>query len=189
MRLQDEMFKGIERDIKKNPNNPNLWANRGVFLDNMGRYEEAIESFDKAIKISPDDSFAWTSRGITLEKLGRYEEAVESYDKSLKIDPKGWAAQWVIQIAKKNRERIKRKVAINIESNSGKFIELETIGHSGCSVKDHNWKKYDEKNGRNGPIKLFICDKCNHKAILFSYIPENNEIQEWTDYVYFQKKN
>jgi Flp pilus assembly protein TadD len=44
--------------------------NRGVALDNLGQYEEAIASFDKAIEIKPDNDSAWLNRGVALDNLG-----------------------------------------------------------------------------------------------------------------------
>lgn len=32
------------------------YRNKGISLDSMGRYEEAIECYDKALKLDPDDN-------------------------------------------------------------------------------------------------------------------------------------
>ena len=36
-------------------NNVDAWNNKGVALDNLGRYQEAIEYYDKALEIDPDN--------------------------------------------------------------------------------------------------------------------------------------
>ena len=45
------------------------WFNRGLLLDELGRYDEAVKSFDEVIEIKPDDYEAWFFRGRLLEKL------------------------------------------------------------------------------------------------------------------------
>ncbi|MDJ0799544.1 MAG: tetratricopeptide repeat protein, partial [Calothrix sp. MO_167.B12] len=61
--------------------------NRGVNLENLERYEEAIASYDKALEFQPDYYLAWYNRGVNLENLERYEEAIASYDKALEFQP------------------------------------------------------------------------------------------------------
>jgi CHAT domain-containing protein/ribosomal protein S16 len=61
--------------------------NTGHRLNQLGRYEDAIDCYDKAIEIKPDNYKAWGNRGITLHHLERYEDAVASYDKVIEIKP------------------------------------------------------------------------------------------------------
>jgi tetratricopeptide (TPR) repeat protein len=42
------------------PNYHEAWFNRGIALDNLGRWEEAIASYDKALEIKPDYHEAWS---------------------------------------------------------------------------------------------------------------------------------
>ena len=63
-------------------------VNKGVALNYLGKYNEAIVCYDKVVKIDPNNANAWGNKGVALDKLGKYEEAVECYDKALEIDPK-----------------------------------------------------------------------------------------------------
>ena len=63
------------------------WNNKGLALDKLGRYQEAVDSYEKALKIDPGYVKAWNNKGLALDKLGRYQEAVDSYERALSIDP------------------------------------------------------------------------------------------------------
>ena len=53
--------------------------NKGLALNNLGKYEEAIEWYDKALKIDPNDVNALNNKGKALYNLGKYQEAIEWY--------------------------------------------------------------------------------------------------------------
>lgn len=54
------------------------WYDRGIALDKLGRYEEAIASYDKFLQVFPLDHLGWLSRANALVELGRHEEAITS---------------------------------------------------------------------------------------------------------------
>ena len=62
------------------------WINKGVSLDNLGRYEEAIRCYEKALELDPSDDAAWHNKGGSLHHLGLYEEAIICFDKALELD-------------------------------------------------------------------------------------------------------
>ena len=63
-----------------------VWINKGLSFNELGKYEDAIECSDKAIEINPEDEKAWNNKGVALVGLDRYEEAIECYDKALEIN-------------------------------------------------------------------------------------------------------
>ncbi len=73
--------------LKLNPNDPVVWFNKGVALNNLRRYKEAVENYDKVIQIGDNLFRAWHNRGISLANLGNYKEAIMSYDKALELNP------------------------------------------------------------------------------------------------------
>jgi superkiller protein 3 len=40
------------------------WNNRGIVLDDLKRYEKALQSYDQAVKLNPNDDQAWYNRGV-----------------------------------------------------------------------------------------------------------------------------
>ena len=73
--------------IEINPNFADAYSNRGVILQEMRRYDEALQSYDNAIKINPNHFFSHGNRGITLKDLNRYDEALNSFDRAIEINP------------------------------------------------------------------------------------------------------
>ncbi|KAF0144671.1 MAG: protein kinase [Nitrospirae bacterium] len=61
--------------------------NKGVSLDSLGKYQEAIACYYKALEINPGYGFAWNNKGNALGMLGKYQEAIACYDKALEINP------------------------------------------------------------------------------------------------------
>ena len=58
----------------------------GSTLDDLGRYEEAIENYKKASENG--NKRAYFNCGLTLENIERFEEAIQQYKEAIKIDPK-----------------------------------------------------------------------------------------------------
>lgn len=196
MDLYEEALVSFDKAIKILPDFSYTWTNRGIALNGLRRYNDAILSFDEAINIDLNNSMAWTHRGIALGKIGRYSDALISYNKALEINPKN-------EVAQKNRERINGQAAMSegkeykhndentwIDKTDGQvFIELETAGCPGCPKPEHKWKKCNAKQGKNGPVQFFVCEKCDNHGILFSYRPENDEIQKFANNVYFPENH
>lgn len=75
------------------------WTNRGISLDDLGRYEEALAklseglaSYDKALDIKPDKDSAWASRGNTYRRLGQSEQALADLNRAIELKPNyAWA--------------------------------------------------------------------------------------------------
>ena len=69
----------------------------GSTLDDLKRYEEAIQMYDKVIQLNPKYSKAYNNKGWkyiyiyvignTLYNLKRYEEAIQMFDKAIQLNP------------------------------------------------------------------------------------------------------
>ena len=85
-----QSIKAIEiltKALQINPNYAASYSNRGIALQDLRRYDEALLSYDKAISINPNYAEAYSNRGNTLKELQRYDEALLSYDQAISIKP------------------------------------------------------------------------------------------------------
>ncbi len=96
----------FEQMISIDPNNMDAWIQKGIVLEKLGRYTEAIEAnnrviscypnsqknqseknIEKIVKFEVDNYPNWFEQGIALDNLGRFDEAIASYDKALQLKP------------------------------------------------------------------------------------------------------
>jgi Tfp pilus assembly protein PilF len=70
-----------------NPINVLAHHNRGVALDGLELFDQAVGAYDAAIALVPNLADAWNNRGVALANLQRFSESLESYDKALSINP------------------------------------------------------------------------------------------------------
>jgi tetratricopeptide (TPR) repeat protein len=77
----------IDAALKVNPRNAAAYSNRGLALQELRRFDDALASFEHALAIDPDDADVLMSRGVALMALGRHGDAVASYDRALAISP------------------------------------------------------------------------------------------------------
>ena len=59
--------------------------NRGVVLQLLKKYGEALASYDKALALKPEYANAHFNRATTLKKLGRLDEALAGYDRAIAL--------------------------------------------------------------------------------------------------------
>ena len=66
------------------------WYERGLSLESLGFYSEAIESYDRALETDPNRGSVdeiWHDRGNALQYgLGDYEAALKCYDQTLQLN-------------------------------------------------------------------------------------------------------
>ncbi|MEG4916696.1 tetratricopeptide repeat protein [Microcoleus sp. B7-D4] len=98
------------------------WLEKGRCLDNLERYDEALESFDRAIELDPNDLSALVLRGYVLHKLKRYDEALASFDRAIELDANNhlaWAKRgYVLHKLKRYEEAlVSYDRAIKLDTN------------------------------------------------------------------------
>jgi tetratricopeptide (TPR) repeat protein len=82
---------GVKTEVlAKSPNDVDAWFERGLTLENLKLYQEAISSYTKALVINSNQSDFWFHQGYCLGQLGKDEEAIASYDKAIELNPNSW---------------------------------------------------------------------------------------------------
>jgi eukaryotic-like serine/threonine-protein kinase len=90
--LQDQIGEVIIPSQEKELNALEL-CNKGLSLNNLGRYVEAMHCLEKALELDPRSAATWNNKGISLGSLSRDEEAINCFDKALELNPQ-YIAAW-----------------------------------------------------------------------------------------------
>ena len=61
-----EALATFDRVAKLAPNRSFAYANRGIVLKDLKRWDEALASADKAVSLQPDDANSWNIRSAVL---------------------------------------------------------------------------------------------------------------------------
>ena len=80
--------------IKKDPNRPTAYNNRGSRYYDLKQYERAIQDYDKAIELEPNYAAAYYNRGISYRSLSQYERAILDYDRAIELEPNDASAYY-----------------------------------------------------------------------------------------------
>lgn len=88
----EDALRAFDGAIEIDPSDATAWLGKGVALQNLGKYEEAVWTYNKAIEIFPEslsetNANAWLGKGFSLQNLGMYGEAIWAYDKGIEIFP------------------------------------------------------------------------------------------------------
>lgn len=81
-----EALKSFDRALAIKPDADDYY-NRGIALEKLGRFEEAINSYDKAIMAKPRFAEAYANRGKALKESGQFARALDSLNEAIAIDP------------------------------------------------------------------------------------------------------
>jgi len=85
-----ENIKELEKQtllIKKHPDNPGPYLDRGNHYQNIQMYKQAIDDYNFFINKVQDNYSAYLNRGTALERIKQYEPALSDYEKVLELKP------------------------------------------------------------------------------------------------------
>ncbi|WP_088240111.1 tetratricopeptide repeat protein [Calothrix rhizosoleniae] len=80
------------RLLNHQPNNTELYYQRGLARYEIGDYEGAIADYNQVIQINPHHSQAYKKSGLTRYKLADYQGAIADYTQAIQINPDDSAA-------------------------------------------------------------------------------------------------
>lgn len=111
-----------EKSNNNNNNNIILHSSKANTLQNLGRYDEAIEEYNKVINnmdINESKYDVFNNKGYYLQKLGKLEEALETYNDSIN-DCENYEAYCYKTIL---LEKLKKDNS-EIEDSFNKFLDI-----------------------------------------------------------------
>ncbi|WP_139458623.1 tetratricopeptide repeat protein, partial [Bathymodiolus thermophilus thioautotrophic gill symbiont] len=83
----DRQIEVYTQIIELDPENANVFNNRGNAYSKLKNYEKAIENYNQAIKLKPDHANSFYNRGNVYSDLKRHKKAIEDYDQAIKLKP------------------------------------------------------------------------------------------------------
>ena len=131
----------VERKLKLNSKNINLWLWKGFLLWILKRNDEAIIYLNKAIELDPQNDVAFMYKANVYESQFKFNQAINCLNKALKINPNSIPAlihkARSLQSLRKNKEAIKLyKIAINIHPCTNEWIDKAMIEYKIGKLKE-----------------------------------------------------
>jgi tetratricopeptide (TPR) repeat protein len=77
----------LSNAIKIQPNDAEIYYNRGVAYDNLGQYQSAIKDYYQAIQVNPDYAEVFYNRGTIYSEIGQYQRAIDDYNQAISLQP------------------------------------------------------------------------------------------------------
>lgn len=152
-------------EIYPNSKYEKLYVNRGIVLNHLEKYQEAIDSYNIAIKLDNNCSLAYLNKGISLIKQNKNSEAISNFNIAIELDPKNPYSYNNKGAALGNLKKYQEAI-----DNYNKAIELdpkffEPYKNKYCPL--YNLKRYKEA--------VETCDKA------IELEPNRHDIQEIID--------
>ncbi|MES2636716.1 MAG: tetratricopeptide repeat protein, partial [Pseudomonadota bacterium] len=69
------------------PEHAEAYSSRGNALNQLQRFDEALQCYVKATGINPEYADAYHNQGITLVNLKRNKEAIASFEEAIRLNP------------------------------------------------------------------------------------------------------
>ena len=96
LRIQGQLFEAnkdifqaldcYDRAVSTHPKNVEAWSYKGLILNHLGRYEEAVESHQNALSIDCTNIYILNNLGTVFYNLGEYKKSINTYTRSININ-------------------------------------------------------------------------------------------------------
>jgi len=80
-----QVIEFFDRAIRMEPGYATAWNEKGNYLDQIGKLEEALSCYDTALRIEPGDAEVWFNKGLTLKKMGRDRDAASCINHGIEL--------------------------------------------------------------------------------------------------------
>ena len=162
--------------ISQNPNAALAYYNRGVFLMNENKNEEALEDYSKAIELNPIFTEAYKNRGFLFASGGKLDKALADYNKVIEMNPNSAEAynnRGSVLLNKKRDEEALADFNKAIELNPGDAESYYNIGllYMNETKNSEAIKFFNKAIG----MKPGYSDAYNNRGIVFVSEKRNSE--------------
>ena len=83
----EEALSVYDNFVKRQPNDPIAWTDRGNILLKLNRQQDALASYEKSLKIDSNFYVALVGKGNALSSLGKRQEALLAFNQASRIRP------------------------------------------------------------------------------------------------------
>jgi tetratricopeptide (TPR) repeat protein len=83
----EQALASYEKAISYNPNNANIYIDKGITLIGLRRYKEALIAFEYTISLNVNSTDAHNSRGVALRDFKRCTEVLIAFEQAIILDP------------------------------------------------------------------------------------------------------
>ena len=125
--------KDFRRAIELNSSYAQAYLWYSLFLQAMGRQEDAVSRARTARELSPLSLETNVNLGLQLLEVGRYDEAVEQIGQAIELNPRSWGAHWGLGICYRQTgkyseaaEEFEKAVALS----GGNAVSVASLGHA-----------------------------------------------------------
>jgi len=128
-----EAERQFKRAIELNPNDSEAHESYGMYLEALGRFDEAISERLLAQKFNPLSPFTVADVGYPYYYARKYDEAIAWYRKGLELDPKvSWCHLWIGQayVQKGMFKEAIDEINQAVQSSGGDIRMRATLGHA-----------------------------------------------------------
>lgn len=77
----------LDKAIKAEPNNPNIYNDRGISFLHTSQKQKALADMEKAVELEPDYAYRYCARAYVKDSLGDTQAAVDDYLIAVKLEP------------------------------------------------------------------------------------------------------
>jgi tetratricopeptide (TPR) repeat protein len=139
----------------------NAWFCKGTYLDDLGRYADALACLDEAVRLNPVFSNAWDNRGVTLVKMGKKKDALASFERAILVNRRNSAARankanlltGLLPPRRANFEKAAKEATIALEQGGNSAVAWYAYGraHDGMGHNDEAVRGYTNFLGLSDP--------------------------------------
>jgi Flp pilus assembly protein TadD len=122
-----EAEKEFKRAISLNPNYAKAHGDYGIYLDTMGRFDEALLQHNRAQELEPTSMPINTDRGVHYYAARQYEQAAKQLTTTLEMDPNYAFAHYVLGLVYLQKSSLGNAVAelqkaVDLERGNPEYI-------------------------------------------------------------------